>query len=140
MDPIKAARLTRQVDMLGLKVEQLEASEKEFLDSFEGLWNQLAELNLRVLYTMQMMKMQRKGVTGLLADATGQVPQEIIQTNLYELYCLERESFQRKVAASVAAAQAGDDAHTSVSEPDVPLSTSDVLSGAKDILSGALVP
>lgn len=96
----KHERLQESLALAKQRVTDLEADILALIDDRERLWSEIAELNLRVLYAMQMVQFRKTIPSGML-DANGQPIADVVSSTLYDFYLREREAFQAKVATSV---------------------------------------
>lgn len=100
MDAIAQQKLLRRVEDLATRVEQLEASEGQFIREFEEQFSQLAEINLRILFALNHFKFRKATPTSVL-DVNGQPIMDNEEVTLWDIYLQKRDAFAAKVAADV---------------------------------------
>lgn len=96
MESTRAARIERRLAKLESQLDMIVETIEGILAEREDLWNQLSELNLRIMFTMQMIQ-GRKEVASPIVGA----PPSVSALTMYDCYMQEREKFAKKVAANV---------------------------------------
>lgn len=92
MDAIKEQRLTKQVEDLLTRVEQLEAAEAQFVQEFELQNALIRELNFRILFAMRYFQFGRVVKTGVL-DNFGKPIETQERVTLWDIYLKARDTF-----------------------------------------------